>query len=351
MAGRPNNMGFAIRSGGLLTAKALLRTALMAAVLMGAEVSWSADELKLVKKIDLPGVNGRIDHMAIDVESDRLFVAALGNNSVEVVDLTTGSVIKSLTGFAEPQGVLLLRETHELLVTNGGNCYIDVYDARSLQKIRAIEIKEDNDNIRYDSNAKLAYAGCGSGNEGALAILDSTHGSKVAEFALSGHPESFQLEQAGTRIFVNVPTSGKIEVIDRRQGRVTESWQMNAKKNYPMALDEAHHRLFVGTRDPAKLFVLDTETGKTVASLDSVGDADEIFYVSASRKIYVSGGEGFVAIFQQQDADRYSLLTRVPTATGARTSLYIHERNQLLVAAPKTSAMPAHILVYALTPL
>ena len=116
-----------------------------------------------------------------------------------------------------------------------------------------------------------------------------------------------------------------------------------------MTLDEAHHRLFVGTRDPAKLFVLDTETGKTVVSMDSVGDADDIFYVPASRKIYVSGGEGFVTIFQQQDADRYSLVTRVLTATGARTSLYVPERNQLLVAAPKTAGVSAHVLVYAIS--
>ena len=322
--------------------------ALAFGVVTHAGVARSEDELKLIKKIELPGVNGRIDHMALDLESNRLFVAALGNNSVEVVGLNKGNQVGNLTGFEEPQGVLLLPGSHQLLVTNGGNRYVDVYDARSLLKIKAIEIREDNDNIRYDSNAKLAYLGCGSGKDSALAILDPTRYSKVAEIALGGHPESFQLEQAGTRVFVNVPTSGSIEVVDRRQGRVVASWPVNAKKNFPMALDEAHHRLIVGTRDPAKLLVFDTETGKMIASLDSVGDADDIYYIPASGKIYVSGGEGFVYIFQQQDANRYSLLTRVPTATGARTSLYIPERNQLLVAAPKTSAMPAHILVYAI---
>jgi WD40 repeat protein len=349
MAGHLSKMGIEIRFTRSLFVKAILRAVLMVALLMCAEVSWSEDELKLVQKIDLPGVNGRIDHMALDLESDRLFVAALGNNSVEVVDLTKGSVVKSLTGFKEPQGVLLLPETHELLITNGGNRNVEVYDVRSLQKIRVIAFKEDNDNIRYDANAKLAYVGCGSGKDGALGVFDPIRDSKVVEIGLSGHPESFQLEHAGTRVFVNVPTSGKIEVIDRRQGRVVETWQVNARKNYPMTLDEAHHRLFVGTRDPAKLFVLDTETGKTVVSMDSVGDADDIFYVPASRKIYVSGGEGFVTIFQQQDADRYSLVTRVLTATGARTSLYVPERNQLLVAAPKTAGVSAHVLVYAIS--
>jgi DNA-binding beta-propeller fold protein YncE len=358
MAGRPRNVRIAIRLKRLLTAhkmasrKASLGAALMAAVVFSlaalAQDVRSEDELKLLRKIDLPGVNGRIDHMAIDLESNRLFVAALGNNSVEVVDMAKGSVAQSLPGFPEPQGVLLLPETHELVVTNGGSRHADVYDSRSLRKIKSIELKEDNDNIRYDANAKLGYVGCGSGRHGALAILDLTRHAKAGEIALSGHPESFQLEQTGTRIFVNVPTSGAIEVIDRRQGRVVSAWQVSARRNYPMALDEAHHRLFIGTRDPAKLLVLDTETGKTTASLDSVGDADEIFYVPASGKIYVSGGEGFVYIFRQQDAERYSLASRVATATGARTSLYVPERNQLLVAAPKTSTAPARILVYAL---
>jgi DNA-binding beta-propeller fold protein YncE len=331
--------------------KAALRGALMASFVFGlavlAEHARSESEPKLLKKIDLPGVSGRIDHMVVDLESNRLFVAALGNNSVEVVDLAGDRVIKSLTGFEEPQGVLLLPEKHQLIVTNGGNRYVSVYDARSLEKLKRIELKGDNDNIRDEPGTKLAYIGCGSGKDSALAILDTASYSKVAEIALSGHPESFQLEQDGTRIFVNVPPSGTVEVIDRRQGRVVKSWPLGAKKNYPMALDEAHKRLFVGTRDPAKLLVLDTETGATIASLDSVGDADDVFYIRSSGKVYVSGGEGFIYTFHQQDADHYSLVNQVPTAKGARTSLYVPERDQLLVAAPKTSTAPARILIYA----
>jgi DNA-binding beta-propeller fold protein YncE len=358
MAGRRPKMHIAIGLTRLLTAhrmarrKAGLGTALMASFVFSlaalAQDVRSEDELKLLKKIDLPGVSGRIDHMALDLESNWLFVAALGNHSVEVVDLAKGSVAQSLPGFPEPQGVLLLPETHELVVTNGGSRNADVYDSRSLRKIQSIQLKEDNDNIRYDTSAKLAYVGCGSGSHSALAILDLTRHAKAGEIALSGHPESFQLEQAGTRIFVNVPASGAIEVIDRRQGRVVSAWQVSARKNYPMALDEAHHRLFIGARDPAKLLVLDTQSGQTVASLDSVGDADDIFYVAASGTIYVSGGEGFVYVFKQLDADRYSLVSPVPTAKGARTSLYVPERKLLIVAAPNNPTAPAQILVYAI---
>jgi DNA-binding beta-propeller fold protein YncE len=310
----------------------------------------AGEVLKLLKRIDLPGVEGRIDHMALDTGGQRLFVAALGNNSVEVVDLGRDTVLKSLRGFAEPQGVLMLADQHELLVTNGQRPQVDVYDTRSLQRLRQIELKEDNDNIRQEVGSKRVYVGCGAGKDSALCVIDATSHAKVQEIALSGHPESFQLEQTGTRVFVNVPTSGTVEVIDRQRGRVVSTWQVNARKNFPMALDEDHHRLFVGTRDPARLLVLDTESGRIVASLDSVADADDIFYVADTGKIYVSGGEGFVYCFKQLDADRYSLLGRVPTAKGARTSLHIPERNQLLVAAPKSAAAPAQILVYVIEP-
>ena len=305
--------------------------------------------LTLVKRIDLPGVNGRIDHMAFDAETHRLYVAALGNNSVEVIDLDRGMVIKSLGDFAEPQGVLLLADKHELIVTNGESRHVDVYDTRSLQRVRQIALKEDNDNIRYDDKTKLAYIGCGAGNDSALCVFDTTQHVKVQEIALSGHPESFQLEQAGVRIFVNVPTSGSVEVIDRTKGKVEAIWPISAKKNFPMALDEKHRRLFIGTRDPAKLLVLDTETGKTIASLDNVGDVDDIFYIPDNGNIYVSGGEGFIYIFQQQDADRYVLRSQTPTVKGARTSLYVPLKQQLILAVPSNKNEPAQVWVMTST--
>lgn len=319
--------------------------ALFAVILGNARAQ---DLLKQAKRIDLPGVEGRIDHMAVDIQSHRLFVAALGNDSVEVVDLDKASVIESLRGFAKPQGVLLAADEHELWVTNGESRNVDVYDTRSLQKRHQIELKGDNDNIRYDPNAKQVYVGCGADKDGALCVIDPARYIKVKEIALSGHPESFQLEQNGARIFVNVPTSGNIEVIDRKQGRVVAAWPVSAKKNFPMALDEEHRRLFIGTRDPAKLLVLDSTTGKTVAGFTSVGDADDIFSVAAGL-IFVSGGEGFIAVFRQQDADRYEFLGQVPTTKGARTSLYVPEWKKLVLAAPKTSTAPAHVLVYAIS--
>jgi hypothetical protein len=321
--------------------------ALTLVALVISKVGFAEPLLQEIERIELPGVKGRIDHMAVDIISQRMFVAALGNNTVEVIDLLQRRVINSLAGFEEPQGVLLLPEQKRLLVTNGENRFTDIFDSVTLSPLGKIELKEDGDNIRYDAHTKEIYIGCGSGRDSALAVINAVDiQSKIKNIALSGHPESFQLERNGKRIFVNVPTSGKVEVIDRERGEVVASWPISEQANFPMALDDAHHRLFIGTRKPAKLLVLDTETGKIVANFASVGDADDIFYVAENRRLYVSGGEGFVYIFQQQDPDRYILLDKIATEKGARTSLYVPEWNQLYIAVPNNSASSAYIEVF-----
>ena len=321
--------------------------ALILVASVASKIACAEPLLQEIERIELPGVKGRIDHMVVDIIGKRMFVAALGNNTVEVVDLLQRRVFKTLTGFAEPQGVLLLAEQNKLLVSNGENRFTDVFDSVSLAPLGKIELKEDGDNIRYDAQSKEIYIGCGTGRDSALAVINAMDiQSKIKNIALSGHPESFQLERSGKRIFVNVPTSGKVEVIDRERGEVVTSWPISEQANFPMALDEAHHRLFVGTRKPGKLLVLDTETGKTIANLASVGDADDIYYVAETRRIYVSGGEGFVYVFEQQNADRYVLLDKIATEKGARTSLYVSEWNRLYVAVPNNSTGSAHIKVF-----
>ena len=310
-----------------------------------ANVARAGQVISDVETIDLPGVSGRIDHMAVDVKNKRLFVAALGNNTVEVIDLALHRVIKSIAGFDEPQGLLLIPDLHKLFVTNGGTKFVHVYDSETLALREQIELREDGDNIRFDLLTQRAYIGCGSGKDAALVAIDVRSNGRLTDIALSGHPESFALERNGKRIFVNVPTSGAIEVIDRKLGRVIASWPLSEQKNFPMALDEDHHRLFVGTRKPAKLLVFDTETGRMVANLASVGDVDDIYYVPGTQRLYVSGGEGFLDVFQQHDNDRYSLLAKVATSTGARTSIYVPEWQQLFIAAPSIGTVPARIRV------
>src|SRR5215213_9517820 len=307
----------------------------------------ASSALEQVQAIALPNVSGRIDHMALDPEGSRLFVAALGNKTLEVVDLKAGKVTDEIKGLKEPQGVVYIPEDNKLLVTNGDGDTLDIYDAQSLKLLSQVVLGDDLDNVRFDAATGYAYVGYGTGNESALGVVDVRTGTKVADITLSGHPESFQLEDDGQRIFVNVPTARHIAVVDRGNGSVVETWPLsNATENFPMALDDGNHRLFVGTRSPAKLLIFDTDTGKTLTSLDSSGDADDIFYDTQNERIYVSGGEGAISVFEQTDPDNYSLIDKVDTAEGARTSLFVPDSGTLYVAVPRSGSQQAEVRAF-----
>lgn len=320
--------------------------ALAALVLSGA--SKEAPPLRPVETISLAGVEGRIDHLAVDLKGRRLFIAALGNNTIEVLDLRAGKRVQTIAGLYEPQGVSFIPESDKLFVANakGGAC--DIFDGAALKRIKSVNFSDDADNIRYDASAGRVYVGYGGG---ALGILDAATGERIGEIKLKGHPESFQLEKSGPRIFVNIPTAQQIAVVDREKRAVIATWSTGgAEANYPMALDEAHHRLFVGFRKPAKLAVFDTESGKIVANLDSAGDADDIFYDGSHRRVYVSGGDGFLSIFEQASADNYTPMAKIPTAAGARTSLFVPELNRLYLAVPHRGDQRPEVRVYEAAP-
>jgi DNA-binding beta-propeller fold protein YncE len=298
--------------------------------------------LTLVGTIDLPGVEGRIDHLAVDTAAQRLFVAALGNNTVEVLDLKVGNHAKSLTGFREPQGIAVV-PAKLIAVANGQGAGVQLIDANDYHATKAVRLGDDSDNVRYDPAAKRLFVGFGGG---ALAAIDAD-GQVVGEAKLSGHPESFQLERSGSRVFVNVPTADQIAVIDRTVMKVTATWPViGAKSNFPMALDEANHRVFVGCRRPAKVLVYDTTTGKESAAFDIVGDTDDLFYDAARKRLYVSGGDGYLDVLQEQSASRFARIAHVPTSVGARTSLFVPEEARLYLAVPHRGNQKAEIRIY-----
>jgi DNA-binding beta-propeller fold protein YncE len=329
--------------------KFLSNVLLVALALIGLDVqAEESPPLRMVQTIPLPNVEGRIDHLTVDLKSQRLFIAALGNNTVEVVDLQAGKRIQTIGGFQEPQGVGFIPEFNKLFVANGKSGACDVFDGSSLKRVKSIKLSDDADNIRYDAAKRHVLVGYGGG---ALAMIDAASGDQIGEIKLKGHPESFQLEQSGPRIFVNIPAARQITVVDREKRAVTAAWPTgDAAANYPMALDETHHRLFVGFRKPARLVVFDTESGKVVARLESPGDADDVFYDGSRRRVYVSGGEGSIGIFQQKDADRYEPIAKIPTAAGARTALFVPELNRLYLAVPHRGSQKAEIRVYETTP-
>lgn len=311
-----------------------------------AAIDAQSAPLKLKQTIPLPGVEGRIDHFAFDRLNQRLFVCALGNNSLEVIDARKGERIHSTTGLGSPQGVAYVPDGDRILVANdrGGICRI--YDGKSFQPLSEIDLKDDADNVRYDGAAKKIYVGFGSGG---IAIINAADGKQVGSIKLSAHPEAFQLEKSGRRIFVNVPNSRHVAVIDRDQKKVTATWGTDlAFANFPMALDEISHRLVVGCRMPAKLLVLNTESGEVVSKTDLSGDCDDVFYDIKRHRIYAICGAGKIDVVEQIDPNTYKTSTKIDTAEGARTGLFVPERDTLFVAVPHRGSQQAEIRCYGI---
>lgn len=300
--------------------------------------------LALVRTIELPRVEGRIDHLAFDPATARLYLAALGNNTVEVLDTKSGADVKSLPGFREPQGIAVIAATRAVAIANGEGDGVQFVSAEDFRPGAMVRLGDDADNVRYDASARRVYVGYGSG---ALAAVDPSAAKVVGEVKLGGHPESFQLERGGARIFVNVPTADHIAVVDRTSMQVIATWPVAAAKaNFPMALDEANRRLFVGCRRPAKVLVFDTASGRQLASFDIVGDTDDLFYDAARKRLYVSGGEGYIDVVQDEGANRFSRTAHVPTAAGARTSLFVPDEGRFYLAVPHRGAQKAEVRVF-----
>lgn len=293
-------------------------------VLFALHLRADTNTLALVKTIPLPDVRGRIDHFALDAKGNRLFVAALGNDTVEVLDVAADKRIKTIGDCSGPQGVAFAPAENRLLIANGNSGIVKILDGTSFQTLHEIKNLPDADNARYADG--YFYVGYG---EGALAIISATNGELAASISLDGHPESFQLEHTDNRIFVNVPDAGEIEIVDRTQRKVIGTWPVEFGGNFPMALDETNHRLFIGCRRPARLLALNTMGGKKIADMEISSDTDDVFYDARRNLIYASCGGGFIDVI---DASRFRLREQIPTASGTRTSFLWPERDQFFLA-------------------
>ena len=319
----------------------------ISALVLGAvtiQVGASPEPLTLVRSIELPHVEGRIDHLAFDRATQRLYVAALGNNTVEVLDVQAERHVRSLSGFREPQGIAVAADASAVAVANGQGEGLQLLSGHDERLGAVVRLGDDADNVRYDAAARRLYVGYG---DGALAAIDPASGKLLGQAKLAAHPESFQLEHDGSRVFVNVPNAGHIAIVDRTSMKVTTTWPIRtARANYPMALDEANHRLFIGCRRPAKSLVVDTTSGKESASFDIVGDTDDLFYDAARKRVYVSGGDGFVDVVQDEGGNRFVRIAHVATAAGARTSLFVADQGRLYLAVPHRGSQRAEIRIY-----
>jgi DNA-binding beta-propeller fold protein YncE len=275
--------------------------------------------LILTAKVPLAGVSGRIDHFTFDPKRRLTILSGLGNNTIEIVNNFQAKHVKTIMGLDEPQGPLYVPGLDKLFVANAGNGVVNVYDAKTWDLRKSISLGEesDTDNLRYDEDTKQVFVGI----VGGIAMIDALTDAHVGTLKGSGgHAESFQLEKNGFRVFVNVPADNSVvNVIDRKNGDLA-NWDLNgAKANFPMILDESNRRLFVITRTPPLVVVLNTDTGKEVARVRVKAASDDAYFDAARKRIYVICGEGYISVIQQNDPDHYALIENIATVAGART--------------------------------
>jgi DNA-binding beta-propeller fold protein YncE len=297
--------------------------------------------LVLERTVPLPGVQGRIDHLALDRAHGRLFVAALGNGSVEAVDLAAGRVVRRIGGLAEPQGLAVLAVRGELAVATGGDGTLRFYRTGDLALVGQVKLGEDADNVRVDRATGQVVVGYGAG---AFGTIDPATRKVVASTPLPAHPEGFQL--AGSRAFVNLPDAGRIAVADLAAGRVVATWPNRGRRlNFPLAIDPKSGEIAVVYRLPARLVTLDPATGAERQALETCGDSDDLFFDARRARLYVACGGGQVDVFQRGAAG-LTRIARIPTRPGARTALFDPEGDRLYVAARANGGREAAILVF-----
>lgn len=309
--------------------------------------------LKLVATIARPGVQRKWDHFGIDLAGHRLFLASETEPVVEVFDLKTNELIHSINGLKKPHNILFRRDLKELFVIDGEASEIKIFQSDSYQLVGHIGLSIDSDPIAYDPASKLLYVVNG-GREAhtpycLVSVVDTDSASKLADIKLNTNRlEGMALERNGERLFVNMAGSDEVGVIDRRQRKVVATWPISAGAvNSPMQLDEVDHRLFVVTRKPPRLVVLDTQTGKEVTNVPVGGGTDDLAFDRLHHRLYAPSAEGFIAVIEQQDADHLRVVGKVQTAEGAKTAVLVPELNRYYVGVPSKEKQEAKVLVFS----
>jgi YVTN family beta-propeller protein len=328
-----------------MVALAILLIAMVMRPIAG-EAQTAGAPLVLETKIPLGAVSGRIDHLAIDVKRQRLFVAELGNNTLGVVDLAAGKVLRTIAGLKEPQGVAYVDFADSIYIANAGDGSVHVLRGDDLAPIGRIELGDDADNVRVDAQRRRVLVGYG---KGAIAVIDPGSRTKTADLRLKGHPEGFQIDDTGTRVFVNVPDAREIEVVDLASAANRSLPTEDLRSNFPMAIDRDARRVLVIFRSPPTLMALSIQDGSVANKFAACGDADDVFVDAKRRRVYVSCGEGVVDVLDEREAG-YGRLARVPTVSGARTSLFVPELDRLYVAVRARSNEPAAVWVFRPAP-
>ena len=321
--------------------------------------AWAQDKgpLVLVQSISLPELHdGDFDHFVADVAGNRLFATAEENSEVLVFDLKTNKLIHTIDDLKAPHSMLYRADLKKLFVVDGDLGEVKIYDADSYKPAWSVKLREGADASSYDPKTKYLYVVNGGKDakipNSYISIIDTATAKTVGEIKVdSNDVEGMALETSGPRMFVDIRGNNSVEVFDRDKRTLIATWSVaqDAKKPTAIALDEKGHRLFVGTRDPGKLIVLDTESGKVVSSLPGAAMVDDMAYDSSRKRIYFAGTL-FIDVFQQADDDHYDRIGHIPTSFRAKTAILIPELNRYYLGVPHHENQTAEVRVYNVLP-
>lgn len=309
--------------------------------------------LELVQTIPLPGLkDGDFDHITVDAQGKRLFACAEVNGKILVIDLSTNELIHTMDDLKAPHSLLYRADLKKLFIVDGGLGEVKMYDTTSYKLLGSIPLREGADSSVYDPKSKYLYVVDGGKDAKLpnvfLSIVDTTTAKKIGEIKIDSiSAEAMAVEKAGLRMFVSIRGNDTIEVYNRETRNLMATWPVSQESKNPtgMAFDEANHRLFIGTREPGKLLVLNSDSGKIVASLPGVSAVDDVSYSSKQKRIYYSGSE-FLDVYQQRDADKYEQIGHIPTSFRAHTGIFSEDLDRYYLAIPAHEGKGAEIRIY-----
>ena len=319
----------------------------------GGVMAQNKEPLKLVATIPLPGLkDGDFDHFAPDVDGHRLFLTDEENDKVDVLDTTSNTRIHTIEGTKAPHAILYRKDLNKLFVVEGDASAVKIYDGTTYKPLGEVKVTIDADSIAFDSATGYMYVVNG-GREAKtpyslISVIDTNTSKKLRDIKINNnHIEAIVLEKNGPRMFMNITGQGTVGVMDRNKSELSATWPLPAgvKSNVAMSLDEANHRLFVSAREPGKLVVLNSDTGKVIANLPAVAMVDDMVYDAKNKRIYLAG-DGFVDVFEQKDTDNYALLAKVPGSFRAKTGILVPDLNRYYLAVPHHAGKDAEVRVY-----
>jgi DNA-binding beta-propeller fold protein YncE len=338
----------------LMTTLLLLLAAVLAVNITELHlVGQNANPLVLKGSVNLPGYTGDFDHFAVDQARGRLLLAAEDHGTVEIFDLNSGKHLQTIKGFETPHSILIRHGAATILVTDSGKGMSKLLDASTYEVKGVVTLVPGADSIGYDPDANLVYIVTGGKDvdmaTSELAAVDPDTGEKKGAITLQdNHVEGMALEKKGNRIFINLTQTNKLAVIDRSTMKVIALWPVPAaEQNAMVAMDEPHHRLFVGCRKPGMVVVMNSDTGAVTNTVASPLRSDQILFDQTAYRLYSPGGEGNVGVYDTSDPDHLKTVAKVPSAPGAKTGILVPELKQLILAAsPGDTKAMAKVLTF-----